>query len=99
MTEDVIIRHHGSVGQISLNRPKALHALTHAMCDAMGDALAEWREDPGLRLVLIDHADGRGFCAGLDLDDAARLSLMSADEFLVGQEGWANAITSSRVTS
>ncbi len=55
------------VGRIRLNRPEALHALTHAMCDAVLAALEDWRDDPAVEAVLIDHADGRGFCAGGDI--------------------------------
>ena len=35
MTEDVITRIEGAVGRITLNRPKALHALNTGMCAAM----------------------------------------------------------------
>uniref|UniRef100_UPI003B3BC8F3 enoyl-CoA hydratase/isomerase family protein n=1 Tax=Sphingomonas sp. TaxID=28214 RepID=UPI003B3BC8F3 len=67
MTEDVLIETEGRVGRIRLNRPKALHALTEPMCAAMRAALLAWRGDPEIELVLIDHADGRGFCAGGDV--------------------------------
>jgi enoyl-CoA hydratase len=55
------------VGRIRLNRPKALHALTHDMCEAMLAALEEWRDDPAVQAIVIDHAEGRGFCAGGDI--------------------------------
>ena len=55
------------VGRIRLNRPKALHALNHAMCDTMLAALEQWRDDPAVQAVVIDHAEGRGFCAGGDI--------------------------------
>lgn len=64
---DILITREGSVGRIRLNRPKAIHALTTAMCQAVLDALADWRDEPGILAVLIDHADGRGFCAGGDI--------------------------------
>ena len=40
MTDEVLIRTNGPIGHISLNRPKALHALTLGMCEAMIAALA-----------------------------------------------------------
>ncbi len=55
------------IGRIRLNRPKALHALNHEMCDAMLAALETWREDHAVQAILIDHAEGRGFCAGGDI--------------------------------
>ena len=67
MTDEVLIRVEGEVGRITLNRPKALHALTTAMCAAMTNALLAWRDDPAVKLVLMDHAGERGFCAGGDI--------------------------------
>lgn len=54
-------------GRLRLNRPKALHALTHDMVRAMTAALLAWRDHPAVQIVLIDHAEGRGFCAGGDI--------------------------------
>lgn len=67
MTDDVLISVEGGVGRIRLNRPKAIHALTTRMCEVMSEALLKWRADPGVRAVIIDHAEGRGFCAGGDV--------------------------------
>ena len=64
---DVVTGIEGKVGRIRLNRPKALNALTREMCAAMTEALVEWREDAEVRAVLIDHLEGRGFCAGGDV--------------------------------
>ncbi len=64
---EVITRIEGSVGRITLNRPKALHALNLSMCEAMIAALQAWRSDPAVELVLLDHAGERGFCAGGDI--------------------------------
>ena len=66
-TDEVLIRVEGEVGRITLNRPKALHALTTAMCTAMTEALLAWRYDPAVKLVLMDHSGERGFCAGGDI--------------------------------
>jgi enoyl-CoA hydratase/carnithine racemase len=67
MTDDLIVATDGSVGRIRLNRPKAIHALTTAMCDGVLQALEAWRGDDDVRCVVIDHAEGRGFCAGGDI--------------------------------
>ena len=67
MTDDVLISTDVRVGRISLNRPKAIHALNHAMCEAMIDALLKWRDDDAVEAVIIDHSEGRGFCAGGDI--------------------------------
>ena len=44
------------------------------MVNDMARALIEWRDDPDVRIILIDHAEGRGFCAGGDVVDIARTS-------------------------
>jgi enoyl-CoA hydratase len=64
---EVLTRVESGVGRITLNRPKALHALNRAMCEAMTDALLAWRTDDAVQSVLIDHAGERGFCAGGDI--------------------------------
>ena len=70
---EVLIHTHGSgkpgskIGHISLNRPKAIHSLTMEMCEAMIAALLEWRDDAEVKAVVVDHAEGRGFCAGGDV--------------------------------
>ncbi len=67
MTQDIRTFAEGAVGRIRLDRPKAIHALNTAMCRAMLDALDAWAGDPAIEAVMIDHAEGRGFCAGGDI--------------------------------
>ncbi len=64
---DVLTRIDGRIGHITLNRPKALHALNRAMCEVMTQALLAWRDDSSVASVLIDHSGERGFCAGGDI--------------------------------
>lgn len=73
----MLLRHDGALGHITLTRPRAIHALTHAMCDAMAAALLEWRDDAQIQAVILDHAPGtRGFCAGGDVV-SARASVLA----------------------
>ncbi len=67
MTDDVLIQPQPPVARIRLNRPRAIHALNTPMCAAMLAALTQWRDDPAVRAVVLDHAEGRGFCAGGDI--------------------------------
>ena len=64
---DVLVSIEGDAGRLRLNRPKALNALTLGMCEAMLATLTAWQTDPAVDLVLLDHAEGRGFCAGGDI--------------------------------
>ncbi len=68
MTDTVLTQIRGGVGYITLNRPRALHALNLGMCQTILAALRAWREDAAVHMVMIDHAEGtRGFCAGGDI--------------------------------
>ena len=67
MSDDVIITREGAAGILSLNRPAALHALTLDMCRELSAGLSEWLADAAAETVIIDHAEGRGFCAGGDI--------------------------------
>lgn len=70
--DDTRIYVDAQVGRLRLNRPKALHALNLPMVQQMTRALVAWRNDPAVRLVMIDHAEGRGFCAGGDVVSIAK---------------------------
>ena len=67
MTDQLITSVDNGVGRIRLNRPKAIHALTPDMCEGIMDALIAWAKDDSVVAVMIDHAEGRGFCAGGDI--------------------------------
>lgn len=67
MTDEVLISAERGVGRLRLNRPKAIHALTTDMCRAMSEALLGWRDDPAIQAIVVDHFEGRGFCAGGDV--------------------------------
>lgn len=57
----------GHAGVVTLNRPKALNALTHDMVLRMAEALAAWESDASVRLVLVRAAGEKAFCAGGDI--------------------------------
>ncbi len=62
------------VGEIVLDRPRALNALDQSMIDDMHEVLTRWADDPSVATVLVTSASDRAFCAGGDIrairDDA-----------------------------
>jgi enoyl-CoA hydratase/carnithine racemase len=72
MSEEILIRREGRAGRITLNRPKALNALTWPMVTAIEEALDAWADDGEVALVLIDGAGERAFCAGGDIAELYR---------------------------
>ena len=67
MTNDLISRLENTTGRMTLNRPDALNALTHAMCLEMEAQLLEWAGDGAVTQVLVDAEGDRAFCAGGDI--------------------------------
>ena len=67
VTGDVLIRREGRAGRITLNRPKALNALTLDMVREITPALRAWAADPRVALVVLDGAGDRALCAGGDV--------------------------------
>jgi enoyl-CoA hydratase len=63
----ILFEKRGALGLITLNRPKALNALTHGMCIGMSKTLAEWADDDAVRVVAIRGTGPRAFCAGGDI--------------------------------
>jgi enoyl-CoA hydratase len=66
-TTDILFERRGRLGLITMNRPKALNALTHEMSLALDRQLADWADDPKVETVAIVGAGDRAFCAGGDI--------------------------------
>jgi enoyl-CoA hydratase len=66
-TNDILFERRGRLGLITMNRPKALNALTHEMSLALDRALRDWADDPKVASVAIVGAGDRAFCAGGDI--------------------------------
>src|SRR6185437_1157906 len=64
----------GALGLVTLNRPKALNALTHGMCIGMLKTLGKWARDDSISAVAIRGAGARAFCAGGDIRSMAESS-------------------------
>jgi enoyl-CoA hydratase len=71
----VIARREGAAGTILMNRPRALNALDLPMIEAIRAALRDFRDDPQVKLVILEGAGGRAFCAGGDVRRMRELAL------------------------
>jgi enoyl-CoA hydratase len=65
--QDILFEVKGALGLVRLNRPKALNALTRAMCAALDAKLVEWERDPSVKAVVLRGEGERAFCAGGDV--------------------------------
>jgi enoyl-CoA hydratase len=64
---EFLVQVRGALALVTLNRPKALNALTLDMCRQLDAQLADWAADPSVAAVLIKGAGERAFCAGGDV--------------------------------
>ncbi len=71
-TAEVEIRNDGRVGRITLNRPRALNAITHDIVRQVAAALPGWAADDGVAMLVIDAVGDKAFCAGGDLMEIYR---------------------------
>jgi enoyl-CoA hydratase len=85
-----VTRPRDGVVLITLDRPDQLNAITFEMFDEMHDLCDRLMADTEVRAIVITGR-GRGFCSGLDLDEAFTLPDMSAHEMMLGQQRWAGA--------
>lgn len=66
-SDEVLTEVEGSVGLITLNRPKAINSLNQQMVDALTAILTGWADDDAVRAVVLSGAGERGLCAGGDV--------------------------------
>jgi enoyl-CoA hydratase len=66
-SDEILFERRGAAGLITLNRPKALNALTHGMAVALHVILKEWAADAAVACVVVQGAGERAFCAGGDI--------------------------------
>lgn len=83
---ELLIARHGAAGQLTINRPKALNALTHHICLETEKMLTAWQGDDAVKLILLDATGERAFCAGGDI---AQVALAGREgNYAMGRDFW-----------
>ncbi len=67
MNAHVLTEVRGTLGVITLNRPKALNSLSLEMVRSLHQILAEWRSDDAVHAVLLQSSSEKALCAGGDI--------------------------------
>jgi enoyl-CoA hydratase len=75
--EHIQVAHKGRVGLITLNRPKQLNALSPALMNELGAALAAFDGDGAVGAIVITGND-KAFAAGADIGAMKDFSFMDA---------------------
>lgn len=80
---------------VTMHRPDRLNAINSAMFAELDRVLMALDADPAVRAIVLTGA-GRGFCAGLDLEQAAAIPAMSVTEMYALQAAGARTLTRAR---
>ena len=71
MEEPVLWTLEGPVGVATLNRPRALNAMSVDLLTELGSLLDRSESDPAVRVVVLTAAGDKAFCVGADLKSRA----------------------------
>lgn len=78
-SQELLVEERDRVALITLNRPERLNAISGGMLSALSKTMTEANRDPDVRCIVLTGA-GRGFCAGLDLQDVGAGGIGSNSE-------------------
>jgi enoyl-CoA hydratase len=65
--DEILFERRGAAGLVTLNRPTALNAVSHAMVLALRAQLDRWADDAAITRVVVTAAGERAFSAGGDI--------------------------------
>jgi len=75
--ENIIVETRGSVGLITLNRPKALNALNSALINDLNNALEAYEADEKIGCIVLTGSE-KAFAAGADIKEMQSKTYMDA---------------------
>jgi enoyl-CoA hydratase len=81
--KNILVEQDGSIGIVTLNRPKVLNALSHELMDELVTALEAFDRDDKIRVIILTGSE-RAFAAGADIgemSDETTISIMQKDRF------------------
>lgn len=90
--ENILVETRGHVGLITLNRPKALNALSNGLVRDLGLALDGFETDENIRAIIVTGSE-KAFAAGADIKEMANQSFVEAyvGDFIT--KGWERITT------
>lgn len=84
---NVVISIDAFIASVTINRPDKLNALNHETVRELQQGFAELRDNPDVRVVVLQGAGHKAFVAGADISELTALSPIEAAHFSrVGQD-------------
>src|SRR5687767_5647784 len=78
--DNLLIERDGAVAIVSLNRPKVLNALNSQTLTELASAMTAFKDDAGVRAVVLTGSGEKAFVAGADINELAVLSPVAGKE-------------------
>jgi enoyl-CoA hydratase len=69
--ENLLIERDDAVAVVTFNRPKVLNALNTQTLTELSSAIAAFKDDPGVRAIVLTGAGEKSFVAGADINELA----------------------------
>ena len=84
--ETIIVETDGNVGVITLNRPKALNALSSQVLSELADALTAMSSNDDVRCIVLTGSE-KAFAAGADINEMSKKSFvdMFSEDYFAAQ--------------
>jgi len=87
MFDNLLLAREGQTALVTVNRPQVLNAINTQTLTELRQAMAELRDDSGVRVVIVTGAGEKAFVAGADIAELAALTPARAQEHaLLGQQ-------------
>jgi enoyl-CoA hydratase len=78
--DNLLIERDNAVAIVTLNRPKVLNALNSQTLTELARAMAAFKDDAGVRAIVLTGAGDKSFVAGADINELAALSPVAGQE-------------------
>ncbi len=78
--DNLLIERDDAVAIVTLNRPKVLNALNGQTLTELSKAMASFKDDAGVRAIVLTGAGEKSFVAGADINELAVLSPVAGKE-------------------
>src|SRR5271155_4958632 len=85
--ENLLYEVRENIAWITFNRPKVLNALNHATLVELGHAFGAARDDEEVRVVILTGAGEKGFVAGADINELAKMNPVTGQQTALFGQG------------